>query len=293
MLRHWWVPVPHRSFVRAAVVCAALLVLAGCARGPARGPGSADSTSATPDSGGAASHARHGTIVTEWVALGNEPFWNVSVMPDSIVWRTPEQLAGVRFPPADQLTLKERHVWRTSRTGSPASLQIIIERGTCGDGMSDREYPYTSRVRLDTLNYTGCAEQRAVWTDAAAGFTFRVPAAWEAEWDAAIYEGAEAATRGSGARTVVEFTCQPVTPRTRTEILLAVVVLDRAGWAALRAEEGPPPGELLGERGDRVWVAGLPQSQPYPPGTPDAQRFERMQLTIDQVKHAFALLPAP
>lgn len=267
-----------------------LASVAGCVRRPADDRAVvADSTTAPVP---APAVSRPGLVITEWVALGNEPFWNVSIMPDSIVWRTPEHLEGIHFPP----TARERSggviTWRTARSGTPASLELSIERMTCSDGMSDRVYPYKATLTLYAQTFTGCAEQRSLWTDAAAGFAFRVPPAWNDHWDVAIHEGAEAAQRGSGASTVVEFTCRPVTAGTRPEILVAIVVMDRARWEAMRKEEGPPPGDLLAERGDRVWLAGLPQSQPFAKGTADAARFEAMQLSLDQVKRGFALLPA-
>lgn len=275
---------------RSLAVILMLASIAGCVRRPADDRTVvADSTKAPAP---AAAASRAGLVITEWVALGNEPFWNVSIMPDSIVWRTPEHLQGIHFPPAARERSGNVIRWQTARTGAPDSLDLSIERMTCSDGMSDRVYPYKATLRLDAQTFTGCAEQRSMWTGAAAGFAFRIPPAWNDHWDVAIHEGAEAAQRGSGAGTVVEFICRPVTAGTRPEILVAIVAMERARWLPLRAEAGPPLGDLLAERGDRVWLAGLPQSQPYAAGTPDAARFETMQLSLDQVKRGFALLPA-
>lgn len=282
---------PDRTLLACRVLAVCLMVasLVGCTRRTADDRTvTSDSTSSAPVPSPAAT--RSGLIVTEWVALGNEPFWNVSIMPDSIVWRTPEHLEGIHFPPAARERSGNVIRWQTARTGTPASLDLSIESITCSDGMSDRVYPYKATLKLDQQTFTGCAEQRSVWTGA--GFAFRIPPAWNDHWDVAIHEGAEAERRGSGASTVVEFTCRPVTAGTRPEILVAIVAMDRARWNALRAEAGPPPGDLLAERGDRVWLAGLPQSQPFVAGTPDAARFEAMQLSFDQVKRGFALLPA-
>ncbi len=268
--------------------CLMLLSLAGCTRRVADEHSVAsDSVSSRPTPSPAAT--RPGLVITEWVALGNEPFWNVSIMPDSIVWRTPEHLEGVHFPPAARERSGNTIRWQTARTGTPASLDLSIESMTCGDGMSDRVYPYKATLKLDQQTFTGCAEQRSVWTGA--GFALRIPPAWNDHWDVALHEGKEAERRG-GASTVVEFACRPVTAGTRSEILVAVVVMDRARWMAMKAEAGPPPGDLLAERGERVWLAGLPQSQPFAAGSPDAARFEAMQLSLDQVKQRFALLPA-
>lgn len=267
-----------------------LMALAGCVRRPADDRAIvADSTKAPAPS---RASSRPGLVITEWVALGNEPFWNVSIMPDSIVWRTPEHLEGIHFPPAARERSGNVIRWQTARTGTPASLDVSIESVTCSDGMSDRVYPYKATLELDAQTFTGCAEQRTMWSGAAAGFAFRIPPAWNDHWDVAIHEGAEAERRGSGASTVVEFSCRPITAGTRPEILVAIITMDRARWESMRKESGPPPGSLLAERGDRVWLAGLPRSQPFGAGTPDAARFEAMQLSLDQLKRAFALLPA-
>ena len=266
--------------------------LTGCVRRSADDRSVVADSTATPAPAPSPAASRPGLIITEWVALGNEPFWNVSIMPDSIVWRTPEHLEGIHFPPAPRERSGNVIRWQTQRTGTPASLDLSIESMTCSDGMSDRVYPYKATLTLDAQTFTGCAEQRSMWTGASAGFAFRIPPAWSDHWDVVVHEGAEAARRGSGANTVVEFTCRPATAGTRPEVLVTIVMMNRARWNAMRAEAGPPPGDLLAERGDRVWLAGVAQSEPFAAGTTDAARFEAMRLSLDQVKRGFAILPA-
>jgi hypothetical protein len=43
--------------------------------------------------------------------------------------------------------------------------------------------------------------------------------------------------------------------------------------------------------GDRVWVATLPEENPYPPESGDARRFDAMRPTIEQLREN--LYPSP
>lgn len=145
---------------RALLAAAALLV--ACAEGDGSRTGRTAETRDTPavaaspapvpaDSGAADRVAAHGT----------EPFWAVSIDASGVAYRTPEDTAGVRFPPARRRTAGNIVAYRSERaTGEPRSIEVRLRSGPCSNGMSEIQYPLTAEVHLmgDTLR--GCAERR-------------------------------------------------------------------------------------------------------------------------------------
>lgn len=89
--------------------------------------------------------------------VGTEPFWGGAVEQEQFLYSTPENQAGEaiavkRFAGNSGLSFSG------TREGKP--LDLMITRGTCWDGMSDRTYPYTATLRVDREQRSGCA-----WTD--------------------------------------------------------------------------------------------------------------------------------
>jgi uncharacterized membrane protein len=96
----------------------------------------------------------------EYVALGNEPFWSVSVTTQGIVYRTPENIDGVRGPYAAPVREDSTVTFRTMLGDSAGTtLEVTIGQGPCSDGMSDREYPYAAVARVGGRMLSGCAER--------------------------------------------------------------------------------------------------------------------------------------
>tara|TARA_R110002124_G_scaffold183769_1_gene351300 strand:- start:466 stop:960 length:495 start_codon:yes stop_codon:yes gene_type:complete len=88
-------------------------------------------------------------------ALGNEPFWAVTISPEGIVYSgvdRPEQTADNPGPLLQGTTARYE---ATTGTGKPMSVALIAT--TCSDGMSDRTYPLTAVVKIDGETLTGCA----------------------------------------------------------------------------------------------------------------------------------------
>lgn len=90
-------------------------------------------------------------------ALGTEPFWSIEIDGNRIAYSTADQ--------------PEKRVAQLTRRSSPSGLvldgaldgrriEIAIMRGACSDGMSDREYPYRTSVRLGAALLKGCALPR-------------------------------------------------------------------------------------------------------------------------------------
>ena len=132
----------------------ALAVLSGCGGGASKAP---DRT-APPDS----TAPRAATPDSALMALGNEPFWNVRVTAREILYRDPEHQKGYHFRPVYPVEEGDARVYRTERDvpandSGPRTLELRIRRGTCSDGMSDRQYPMMAALKIGDLAYTGCA----------------------------------------------------------------------------------------------------------------------------------------
>lgn len=91
------------------------------------------------------------------------------------------------------------------------------------------------------------------------------------------------AERGLARPGALLFQYLPSDSTMRREALLVVAVYDSAAWRTVRAEDGPPPGDSVAARHGRVYVVALPQSNPFPGGTPDAAVFDALRLKPAEV----------
>ena len=91
-----------------------------------------------------------------WVA-GNEPFWAIQIDSVGIRYRTPDDTAGVRFPPMAPIVRGDTLQWvgRSERD----TFDIVVWKGSCSDGMSDREWTWTARVTVGGTSHHGCARE--------------------------------------------------------------------------------------------------------------------------------------
>lgn len=90
--------------------------------------------------------------------LGTEPFWGGEAKGTVLTYTTPENQAGAkievrRFAGNSGLGL--------SGTLDGAKFDMVITKGACSDGMSDRSYPYTVTLQIGSEQRLGCA-----WTSA-------------------------------------------------------------------------------------------------------------------------------
>jgi hypothetical protein len=66
-------------------------------------------------------------------------------------------------------------------------------------------------------------------------------------------------------------------------------VLTRDQWTRIEAEAGPPIGTVIESLDAWVYIAQLPQSNPYSPGSPDGEQFDAMRLSIRDVRARFSI----
>jgi uncharacterized membrane protein len=95
--------------------------------------------------------------VAAWHAFGNEPFWSVDARGGELVFRTPEDQAGVALSGRRVPSLVGTVILGTGPRGE---FHLGITPGKCSDGMSDRSYDHASTFIYGGATYRGCAEPR-------------------------------------------------------------------------------------------------------------------------------------
>ncbi len=143
-----------------------------------------------------------------------------------------------------------------------------------------------------------CARERAdeVPADSAAATTISEhPIAWSLDaptsWDDRVTIHDESVAPGTLHQSARAFLYLPADTSIRPQALLAVLVYGTADWARLSSEPGPPPGDTIMTANGRVYVASLPQSNPFVEGSRDAVAFDSMSVDIGYVRRAFRRLP--
>lgn len=133
---------------------APLMLLAACERQPEveAGAPALDAPSEAPELAGV-------DLTGDVNLLGTEPFWAVEIRPDGLRLMGPDR-EDVRAPNPGPRVHGTVAVWE-ARTDQGATLEITLTETACSDGMSDRTYPLTARVRLGEEVLTGCAAATA------------------------------------------------------------------------------------------------------------------------------------
>jgi uncharacterized membrane protein len=93
--------------------------------------------------------------------VGNEPGWTLAISPDSLVFVGDYGEVRAAYPGVAPRTRNGTWYYETAnRSGLSgySHLTVMVVRGSCSDGMSDRRYEYTVRVIHDSKNYVGCGQ---------------------------------------------------------------------------------------------------------------------------------------
>lgn len=101
-------------------------------------------------------------VAYNYWCMGNEPFWRVQISEK-------ENLIDFFDPMANKYyhfnfskpESKQNVTIYTAESGSN-KIKVSITNEKCSDGMSEREYPYTSEVVLNGTTYNGCAVSPSV-----------------------------------------------------------------------------------------------------------------------------------
>ena len=91
------------------------------------------------------------------------------------------------------------------------------------------------------------------------------------------------AERGTALPGAVVFEYLPTDSTIRPQALMVLAIYDSTAWRAVLAEGGPPPGDSVASQRGRVFVIGLPQSNPFAPGSADAMVFQILRLRREEL----------
>lgn len=123
-----------------------------------------------------------------------------------------------------------------------------------------------------------------------AGVRFDPPPQWDLSLVRMETQGGSAADSVlPGAAYAVTFSYRAEQPAHRPEVLLRLMVFEKDAWARIAAAPGPPAGAPIDSVDAWVFVASLPQSNPYREGLLDADQFEAMTLTLADVREHFSI----
>ena len=131
-----------------------LLALAGCGGvDPAPGADSATPV-ASPAAPSPAASAAATPVSVDYVAGGNEPFWNVATEGTRMVYSSPEQLDGVSLA----ATVSSDAGWtKFAATMDGAPLVLEVRKAPCSDDMSGFAYSHEARLTRSDGTWNGCA----------------------------------------------------------------------------------------------------------------------------------------
>lgn len=158
-----------------------------------------------------------------------------------------------------------------------------------------RIYP-TFAVLLLLVAACDRAQVRSPGPDTPAAVTLtRDPIAWAfdapATWDDRVTMVDESVAPGALHYSARAFIYSPSDTSIRPQSLLSVLVFNNTNWATVISESGPPPGDTIVTADGRVYVAALPQSNPFQAGSADAAAFDSMSVDMSYVRAAFRRLP--
>jgi hypothetical protein len=129
---------------------------------------------------------------------------------------------------------------------------------------------------------------RSPYVISEAGIRFDPPATWDvARIHVSSRSGKDAAAAQPGAEFAVAFEYKAEQPNHKNNALLNLYVLRRAQWA--RVARQSPATAVIDSTGDWMFVASMPDDNPYRAELLDADQFEAMRLTLDEVRNAFSV----
>lgn len=89
------------------------------------------------------------------MARGNEPFWAVEVMEDTLIWRQPDEPQETVFGEVSQEDAEGAVRYQASNEAQ--SLELLLTAQPCIDSMSGEYFAYAANAMLDGRPVTGCA----------------------------------------------------------------------------------------------------------------------------------------
>jgi uncharacterized membrane protein len=92
--------------------------------------------------------------------VGTEPFWNMTIDKNGIVYKTPDS-KGRSFPYVAPLAAQGREAEYVRVYRLQGNNMLVLKRvNNCSDTMSDKIYPYSATLVLGNTVREGCAEAK-------------------------------------------------------------------------------------------------------------------------------------
>ena len=95
---------------------------------------------------------------TVFTGFGTEPFWSVYVINNNKIVFHPADGPDVEVPYV-AASVVDNNTNRYNASGSAATLELIITKKDCSDGMSEQTHPYTVTLSINKTKYTGCGRK--------------------------------------------------------------------------------------------------------------------------------------
>ena len=95
---------------------------------------------------------------TVFTAFGNEPFWALYVIRDNKLLFHPADGPDVEAPYVAP-TQTDAMTQRYNSAGDSATIELIIIKRDCSDGMSDMTHRFETSVKVNAVTYRGCGRE--------------------------------------------------------------------------------------------------------------------------------------
>jgi len=139
------------KLVSAAIVA---FLLSACGGGDEAANGPSPTPNTAPSSASPAPSQSPAAMEAEYVAHGNEPFWNVVTYRDRIVYSSPEKLDGETL----DARMSQSNGWtRFEALMDAAPLVLEVRKAPCTDDMSGFAFSHEARLTRADGGWNGCA----------------------------------------------------------------------------------------------------------------------------------------
>ena len=166
----------------------------------------------------------------------------------------------------------------------PAAFAVLA-LAACSGQTSDASPPAAATAGAPAADAKPLPEER--YASTTAGFDLTLPGIWTGR-----YRTMERKDSTMGSRLAVDFKFVPDSGSKAPSLnLMTLRIFPRAVWDKLASRPGGPVGSKLGERGNDIFVLSLPQSNPYPPNSPEAPIFDKLIISLAQGGQQVHLTP--
>lgn len=125
------------------------------------------------------------------------------------------------------------------------------------------------------------------------GFCLMLPGSWEGHYSAEELAVEDAEDLYSGVTSVTRFLYTPSDASLSPQAILSIMTMAKEDFEAIDPAQEPPPGTLIAEEGEQVWLYAGPQSNPFEPGSADATAFDALYEDLGDVTERFAIGSCP